>query len=127
MDTYKASKDDRILHLESAIYTFTEISSFASRLLSTADYGTGFSLQVDLVNSAGRRLVASPTRWLRSHYQTSLETVEVHRPSLSVLEVQSDPHALGRDMAMEFLDKFSFQTQERVIEDIQAEITSRAK
>lgn len=124
LDQYRQSPTDLILLFENVVYTITEIVEFASRLTTTTSYEPTIQLEIDLRKASGRRLVASPTRWLSGDYRCELETITLRR-TLAISDLQSTTHDISNGLIVDFLGRFGFDANPRVIGDLQQALLER--
>lgn len=112
------------LSLESTIYSFTEILTFAARLTEQVDYGDKITIEVGLRETGGRQLFADFRRALFRRY--ACEIPAIHR-TLTVApdELRANRLEFSNAMSRETLALFSLDIEARIVSDIQEQLASR--
>ena len=120
----RASRE-RVLLIEPSVWTLYEIVEFSRRLTaSSADYGAGIELEIDLADARRRRLVADWSRPPSTSFTASVDCVKLRR-DIGLVKLASEARALARDLAIELFDMFEFTVSPRVITGIQDELLER--
>lgn len=114
----------RFLDLENTVYLFTEVCEFVARLTEAADYEPRLTVEVTLRGAKGRRLVAGRRRARRPGYVCGVSAVPVLR-EVGPAEIRAGRREVAVDMAAELLQMFSFDTENRVLADIQQQLLLR--
>ena len=118
-------KEERVLSVESAVFTLIEILEFSRRLTGTAEYGTSVALEIELadVKARGLRMV-DPVRMLGGDYTTAESSIELHR-ALPLPLTHARARSTARELAIELFDMFQLRLAARIIDDIQDELIER--
>lgn len=124
-DLSPAFRTERVLDVWSAVFTLLEVLEFARRLGRAGQYGTRLDIQVDLVNTKGRRLAhLDPKRMLGRDYVAAANCTEL-RSTLGIPTTDSGARSVAHDFATKIFETFGYAIPSRVITEIQSELLER--